>query len=66
MLRPNIRIAVVVFLIIAFAHLLRLVFLVPMSANEWQPAQWLSLLGVILPLVVAGLLMLERDGHGRR
>ena len=66
MLRPGIRIAVTVLVVIAFAHFLRLAFLIPMSAGEWQPAQWLSLLGVILPLVVAGLLMLERDEHGQR
>ena len=52
--------AVVLFLVIAFAHLLRLVFMVPITAGKWQVPLWISLLGVILPLVVAWLLWIER------
>lgn len=59
-MRTGTLIAVVLFLIIAFAHLLRLVFLAPMPAGEMQAPLWISLLGVILPLVVAWLLSLER------
>lgn len=66
MVRPGIKIAATIFVIIALAHLLRLVFLVPMSLQDWRAAQWISLLGVILPLVVAGLLLMDNNGRGHR
>lgn len=59
-MRTGTLIAVVLFLIIAFAHLLRLVFMAPITAGERQAPLWISLLGVILPLVVAWLFSLER------
>jgi len=58
-MRTGTRIAVTLFVIIAFAHLLRLIFMVPITAGEWSVPQWISLLGVILPLVVAWLLWIE-------
>jgi protein-S-isoprenylcysteine O-methyltransferase Ste14 len=65
-MRPGITIAIIVFVIIAFAHLLRLIFLVPMSVGEWDVPRWISLLGVVLPLVVAWLLWLDsRNNRGR-
>jgi hypothetical protein len=60
-MRPGTRIAVTLFLIIAFAHLLRLIFMVPITAGEWRVPQWISLLGVVLPLVVAWLLWKENS-----
>lgn len=65
-MRPGIRIAIIVFVIVAFAHLLRLIFLVPMTVGEWSIPQWISLLGVILPLVVAGLLWMESRNNRSR
>lgn len=59
MLRPGIKIAATLFIIVAIAHGLRLVFLVPMTGFEWSLPQWINLMGVILPLVVAALLLLE-------
>jgi protein-S-isoprenylcysteine O-methyltransferase Ste14 len=55
-MRPSVKIAITIFLTIACAHLLRLLFLVPMSVGDWSVPQWISLLGVILPLLVAALL----------
>ena len=65
-MRPGLKIAASLFVVIAFAHLLRLFFLAPMTSGSWNTAQWISLLGVILPLVVAGLLCLERRGRKQR
>lgn len=65
-MRPGLKIAVTLFIVIAFAHFLRLLFLAPMTSGPWNVAQWISLLGVILPLVVAGLLWMDRwRGQGR-
>lgn len=62
-MRPGVKIAITLFLIIAFAHLMRLIFLVPMTAGSWQVPHWISLMGVILPLVVAWLLWSEGHHH---
>ena len=55
-MKTGAKIAIIIFLVIAVAHLLRLVFLVPISAGGASVPQWISLLGVILPLLVAALL----------
>jgi len=49
----------------AFVRVLRLVFLIPITVGEWSIPQWISLLGVILPLVVAWLLWMENHGRKR-
>jgi len=63
MLRPGILIAIMLFLVIAVAHGLNLLLAGSLTTGGGH-APWISLLGVILPLVVAGLLLLEI--HGRR
>ena len=59
--RPGTAIAITLLLAVALAHLLRMIFLVPITAGTWHVPQWVSLLGVLLPLLAAGLLWLEKN-----
>ena len=58
-MKTGARIAVVIFLLVAFAHLLRLIFMVPITAGETNVPQWISLFGVVVPALVAWLLWRE-------
>ena len=58
-MKTGAKIAIVIFLVVAFAHLLRLVFLIPITAGDWSVPQWISLFGVLVPLLVAWLLWRE-------
>jgi len=53
------QIAIVLFAIVAFAHLLRLLFSVRLTAGGWDVPQWISLFGVVVPALVAWLLWRE-------
>ncbi len=58
-MKTGAKIAIIIFLVIAVAHLLRLVFLVPISAGGASVPQWISIFGVAVPLLVAWLLWKE-------
>ncbi len=58
-MKPGIKIAIVIFVVIAVAHLLRLVFLIPITAGEMNVPHWISVFGVVVPLLVAWLLWRE-------
>lgn len=53
------KLAILVFTLVAIAHLLRLVNGIDMTLGEWSVPQWISVLGVIGPLAIAGLLWNE-------
>lgn len=53
------QIAIILFAVVAFAHLLRLLFSIPVTAGEWDVPQWISLFGVVVPALVAWLLWRE-------
>lgn len=55
-MKTGAKIAIVVFLLVALAHLLRLIFLVPITAGATTVPQWISLFGVVVPLLVVWLL----------
>ena len=59
-MKTGVKIAIIIFLVVAFAHLLRLVFLIPITTGDWSVPQWISLFGVVVPLLVAWLLWRER------
>lgn len=64
--RPGTLLAMGLLLAVAVAHLLRMIFAVPITAGGWSVPQWLSALGVLLPVLAAGLLWLEyKDRDGR-
>lgn len=53
------QLAIILFTLVAIAHLLRLVFSIPLTAGEWDVPQWISLFGVVVPGLVAWLLWRE-------
>ena len=55
-MKTGARIAVIIFLLVAFAHLLRIIFLVPITAGGTSVPLWISMFGVVVPLLVAWLL----------
>ncbi len=58
-MKSGAQIAIIIFLVVAFAHLLRLVFLIPITAGAMNVPQWISVFGVVVPLLVAWLLWRE-------
>ena len=52
-------IAVVLFALVALAHLLRLAMSTEIMIENWQVPMWMSVLGVIVPAGVALLLFKE-------
>jgi len=53
------KLAILLLTIVAIAHLLRLISGTDMTVGEWNVPQWVSVLGVIGPGVIAGLLWKE-------
>ena len=54
------KLAILLFILVAIAHLLRLVYGIDVTVGEWSVPQWVSVLGTIVPLVIAWLLWSER------
>ena len=53
------KLAILVFSIIAIAHLCRLIFAMEMTIGDWILPQWVSVFGVIGPGIIAALLWKE-------
>ena len=53
------KLAITLFSVVSIAHLLRLLYGMPISAGDWDVPQWISLFGVVVPGLVA--LMLWRE-----
>lgn len=53
------RLAFLVFIVVAIAHLLRLVFGVDVLIGTWPAPLWLSVLGVAIPGLIAWMLWRE-------
>ena len=53
------RLAMLVFIIVAVLHLLRLIFGVDVLIDDWSLPLWTSVLGVIGPGLIAWLLWKE-------
>lgn len=57
------RLAMILLLLVAIAHLLRLIFSIPVSAGDWIVPQYVSVIGVIVPAGIAWLLWGERSKY---
>lgn len=55
-MKTGTKLAIAVFGIVAIAHLLRLVYAVDVSIGSWNAPMWVSVLGVLVPGVIAILL----------
>ena len=53
------KLAILLFILVAIAHLLRLVYSIDLTVGEWSVPPWVSVLGTIGPLVIAWLLWSE-------
>ena len=53
------KLAILLFTVVAIAHLVRLLGGIEVTVGEWSVPQWLSIVGVIVPLVIAGMLWTE-------
>lgn len=53
------KLAVIVFTIVAVAHLMRLAFGISMTISDWVVPQWISLAGVIIPGLIVWMLWWE-------
>ncbi len=53
------KLAIIVFSIVAILHLLRMVFGVSLTMGSWSAPQWISVVGVVGPGVIAWMLWKE-------
>lgn len=53
------KLAILLFILVAIAHFLRLVFGIDATVGEWSVPQWVSVMGTIVPLVISWLLWSE-------
>ena len=51
--------AIILLTLVAIAHLLRIVFNIPLTAGDWDVPQWVSLFGIVAPGLIAVLLWKE-------
>lgn len=58
-MKPGTLLAIIVFTLVAVAHLLRLVTGTPVTIGESAIPQWISIVGVIVPGLIAWLLWRE-------
>ena len=59
LMKTGSKLAFLVFMIVATAHLLRVVFGVSLMVGDWTVPQWVSVLGVVGPGAIAWLLWRE-------
>jgi len=53
------KLAILLFTLVAITHLVRLLGGIEVTVGEWNVPQWISLVGVIVPVTIAGLLWSE-------
>jgi hypothetical protein len=53
------KLAILVFTIVAIAHLIRLINGIDVTVGQWNLPQWVSVVAVIGPGIIAGLLWKE-------
>lgn len=60
-MKTGAKLAIIVFVLVAIAHGLRLAFSIPVTVSDWDVPQWVSLVGVLVPAGVTW--MLWRDSR---
>ena len=53
------KLAILLFTLVAIAHLLRLLGGIEVTVGDWSVPHWVSVLGVIVPLAISGFLWNE-------
>ncbi len=59
-MRAGANLAILVFIIVAILHLMRLVNEVSIVIDGWIVPQWASIIGVIIPITIAWMLWKDR------
>ena len=54
-MKVSAKLAILLFTLIAIAHLVRLLNGIVVITGDWSVPQWVSIAGVIAPLTIAGL-----------
>ena len=62
-MKTGVKLAVILFTLVAIAHLLRLIYTVDVTVGDWTVPQWISLLGFVIPGLIAYLLWRESGRH---
>ncbi len=60
-MKTGTQLAIIVFALVAIGHLLRILNGVPVTIGDWDVPQWVSLLGILIPGLIAALLWRERN-----
>ena len=53
------RLAIILFSLVAIAHLMRVIFGIPVLIGEWGAPMWVSIIGMLVPAAIAWLLWKE-------
>jgi len=53
------KLAIILFTLVAIAHLLRLIFGIDLTVGDWIAPPWVSILGIAVPGFIAWLLWKE-------
>ena len=59
LMKTGSKLAILVFSLVSIAHLLRLVADIDVTVGTWNMPGWVSVLGVIVPGLIAGMLWKE-------
>lgn len=58
-MKPGITLAIVILVLVAIAHLIRLIYGAQVTVEGTEIPQWVSVLGIIVPALIAFLLWRE-------
>ncbi len=58
-MKAGTKLAILLFTLVAIAHLVRLLGGMEVTVDAWIVPQWVSVVGVIVPLMIAGMLWTE-------
>ena len=53
------RLAIMMFTLVAIAHLLRIIYGIPVTIGEWFVPQWVSLCAIVVPALITTMLWRE-------
>lgn len=62
-IKTGAKLAIILFTVVSIAHLLRLIYSVDVTVGGWDAPQWISLLGFVVPGLIAYMLWREGSGH---
>lgn len=58
-MKTGTKLAILLLSLVTIAHFLRVIFGVSLTVDSWVVPQWVSLFGILVPGLIAGLLWKE-------